>query len=364
MPDQTSDQEPSQEAARVNRRDFVRLAAAAPLMMQLRDCQEMPYAGGLTDIAGIKVGHYNSEKRATGCTVILTEGGAVAGVDVRGSAPGTRETDLLNPVNTVQQVHALFLTGGSAFGLDAVAGVVRYLEEKKIGLETGDLRVPIVPAAVIYDLGLGNPGIRPDHHNAYLACLKATTGPVPEGNVGAGAGATVGKLLGRQRGMKGGLGSASIRVGDLLVAALAVVNCVGDVIDPATGKILAGARADDGKSFLNIARTLRTKTPAEMFAKSENTALGVVATNAAFDKTAMTKIAQMAHDGLARAINPSHTPYDGDTMFAVSAGDLAGANLGHVGALAAEAYSQAVVRAALAARGIPYYPAACDLSGS
>ncbi len=362
MPKQTQDQEPSEETARLNRRDFVRLAAAAPLMMQLRDCQEMPYEGGLTDVAGVKVGHYNSEKRSTGCTVVLTEAGAVAGVDVRGSAPGTRETDLLNPINTVQQVHAIFLTGGSAFGLDAVAGVVRYLEEKKIGFETGDLRVPIVPAAVIYDLGLGNPAIRPDHHNAYLACLKATTGPVPEGNVGAGAGATVGKMLGRQRAMKGGLGSASIRLGELVVAALAVVNCVGDVIDPATGKILAGARGDDGKSFLNIAQTLRSKSPAQLFDKSQNTALGVVATNAAFDKTAMTKIAQMAHDGLARAINPSHTPYDGDTIFALSSGNLAGANLAHIGALAAEAYSHAVVRGILTARGLPYYPAACDIS--
>ncbi len=349
----------------LNRRDFAKLAAAVPLttplLMQLRDCRETPYAGGLTDVEGIKVGHYNSEKRATGCTVVLAEAGAVAGVDVRGSAPGTRETDLLNPINTVQKVHAVFLSGGSAFGLDAVAGVVRHLEEKGIGFDTGEAKVPIVPAAVLYDLALGNPRIRPDHHNAYLACAKASPGPVPEGNVGVGAGATVGKLMGRKRAMKGGLGSFSIRVGDLVVAALAAVNCVGDVLDPKTGKIIAGARSDDGKTFLDLAASLRTQAPAQLFKPGENTTLGVISTNAKFDKAGMTKIAQMAQDGLARAINPAHTPADGDTIFALSNGRIETADLGHVGALAAEAFSEAVVRAALKAGSLPYYPAACDL---
>lgn len=346
---------------RFTRREFAAFAAAAPLMAQLSDCQPPAYGGGLTDVSGVKVGHFTSEKRATGCTVVLAEEGATAGVDVRGSAPGTRETDLLNPVNTVQKVHALLLTGGSAFGLDAAAGVVRFLEEKKIGFDSGDLRVPIVPAAVLYDLALGNPKIRPDHHDAYRACLKATKGPVPEGNVGAGAGATVGKMLGRKRAMKGGLGSASVKTGKLVVAALAAVNCAGDVLDPKTGRIVAGARADDQKSFLNIAQTLKTTTPPQLFGEGQNTTLAVVATNASFDKSGMTKIAQMAHDGLARAVNPCHTPLDGDTVFAISSGQLMGAPLGQVGALAAEALAEAIVRGVQAARGLPYYPAACDL---
>ncbi|MEO0249242.1 MAG: P1 family peptidase [candidate division WOR-3 bacterium] len=319
--------------------------------------------GGLTDVPGVKVGHFTHAKRPTGCTVILVEAGAAAGVDVRGSAPGTRETDLLNPVHMVQQVHAVLLSGGSAFGLDAAGGVMRYLEEKGIGFETGVAKVPIVPAAILYDLGLGDPKIRPDKEAGYQACLAASSAPVPEGNVGAGAGATIGKLLGPGRAMKGGLGTASIRVGDLIVAALVAVNAVGDVFDPRSGKLLAGARTADGKHLANIMEVIRRGEELPPVRRGENTTLGVVATNALFDKAEMTKIAQMSHDGFARAINPVHMPADGDTIFALSTRRLSGADLAVVGALAAEVVAEAVVRAIKKAEGIPDYPAYRDLQG-
>ena len=319
--------------------------------------EKLDYSGGLTDIGGIRVGHFTDPRRPTGCTVVLTGKGAVAGVDVRGSAPGTRETDLLEPHNTVQKVHAVVLSGGSAFGLESATGVVQYLEEKGIGYPTASMPVPIVPAAILYDLSLGDPSIRPDRQAGYRACQNATTGPVEEGNVGAGAGATVGKLLGKKRAMKGGLGSSSLRVGPLAVAAVVAVNASGDVIDPKNGRILAGTRSEDGQSFANMAEILRTDLLGSMAKPNENTSLGVVATNASFDKAALQKIAQMSHDGLARAIVPVHLPSDGDTIFSLSTGEVKGHDLGQVGALAADVISQAVVRAILQARGIPGYPA-------
>ena len=273
---------------------------------------------------------------------------------MRGSAPGTRETE---PHNTVQKVHAVVLSGGSAFGLESATGVVQYLEEKGIGYPTASMPVPIVPAAILYDLSLGDPSIRPDRQAGYRACQNATTGPVEEGNVGAGAGATVGKLLGKKRAMKGGLGSSSLRVGPLAVAAVVAVNASGDVIDPKNGRILAGTRSEDGQSFANMAEILRTDLLGSMAKPNENTSLGVVATNASFDKAALQKIAQMSHDGLARAIVPVHLPSDGDTIFSLSTGEVKGHDLGQVGALAADVISQAVVRAILQARGIPGYPA-------
>ena len=320
--------------------------------------------GGLTDIKGILVGHFTDSRRPTGCTVVLVEKGAVAGVDVRGSAPGTRETDLLDPVNTVQRIHAVVLSGGSAFGLESAAGAVQYLEEKGVGYKTYAGVVPIVPAAILFDLGLGDASIRPDREAGYRACRNASAKPVQEGNVGAGAGATVCKMLGRDRAMKGGLGSAVIRVDKLVIGALAAVNAVGDVIDPKTGKILAGARTQDGTSFADSSAMLHQTKPFNPPVPGENTTLGVVATNAAFDKAAMTKIAQMAHDGLARAINPCHLPMDGDTVFSLSTTEIQGANLARVGALAAEAMAAAVVRAVVTARGIPGYPAHSDVTGS
>ena len=322
-------------------------------------------SGSITDVEGIRVGHFTDPRRPTGCTVILYERGAVAGVDVRGSAPGTRETDLLEPTNLVDKVNAVVLSGGSAFGLDAATGVVRYLDERGFGYSLGGAPpVPIVPAAVLFDLTVGDPKIRPTADSGYDACTKASSGPVAEGNVGAGAGATVGKLLGR-RPMKGGIGTASIKLPNgIVVASIVAVNCVGDVLDPSTGQIVAGALTPDGKSFLNIAGALKRGTGVAAAGAGsggagagENTTIGVVATNARFSKTEMTKIAQMAHDGMARAISPSHTMYDGDTLFAMSTGTSpVVANVTGIGALAAEAVSGAIVRGVMAAISIPGYP--------
>jgi L-aminopeptidase/D-esterase-like protein len=325
----------------------------------------------ITDVDGIKVGHYTEPRRPTGCTVILTEAGAVAGVDVRGAAPGTRETDLLNPLNTVQEVHAIVLSGGSAFGLDTAGGVMRYLEERGIGFKVGAAVVPIVPAAIIFDLGLGDHRIRPDAEAGYRACKAATSDPPVEGNVGAGAGATVGKLFGMKRAMKGGIGTASVslNVGKsgqdrLTVGAIAAVNAIGDVLDPTTGKIIAGVRKADGKSLLGtMDAIIRGETlPASLSGTSST--IGVVATNLKLDKAQATKIAQMAHDGFARAINPVHSPFDGDTIFALATGKSnAAPNITLLGSLAAEVMAQAVVRAVRAAKGIDGFPSAADLMG-
>ncbi len=317
--------------------------------------------GCLTDIAGIQVGHFTDSRRPTGCTVVLAEAGAVAGVDVRGSAPGTRETDLLNPINTVQKIHAILLAGGSAFGLDAASGVVQFLEEKGVGFDMRVARVPIVPAAILFDLALGDAGIRPDKAAGYAACRNATAGAVEEGNVGAGAGATVGKMLGRGRAMKAGIGTCSIRVGELKVAALVAVNAAGDIIDPRSCRIIAGARTPDGKALANTMEALKHGPAAVASGEGASTTLGVVATNALFDKPGMTKIAQMAQDGLARAVNPAHTPMDGDTLFAITTGELKNVSLSLAGALAADAVSRAIVRAALKAAGVPGYPSTRDL---
>jgi L-aminopeptidase/D-esterase-like protein len=323
----------------------------------------------LTDVRGIKVGHFTSQQRPTGCTAVLCEAGVVAGVDVRGAAPGTRETDLLNPINSVQQVHAIMLTGGSAYGLETATGAMRYLEEHGVGFKIDSppqgtkpgsrILVPIVPAAVLFDLEVGDPKIRPNAESGYQACQAASSGSVAEGNVGAGAGATVGKMFGMEFAMKSGLGSAGIKVGatEIVVAALVAVNAVGDVIQPKNGKIVAGARTVDGRGFrdsmLEILRGRQVLPPA-----GANTTLGVVATNVAFNKAQMTKIAQMAHDGLARTINPVHTPADGDTIFALSTGVLKlNVNHGHIGAIAAEVISQAVLRAVMLAKSIPGLPA-------
>lgn len=317
---------------------------------------------GLTAVSGLKVGHHTLEARPTGCTVIIAEAGAVGGVDVRGGAPGTRETDLLNPVNTVPQVHAIVLSGGSAFGLAAADGVMKYLDEKRIGFPIAGGFVPIVPSAILFDLAVGDGHIRPGADCGYAAARAAGDGPVAEGNVGAGAGATVGKLLGSKRAMKGGLGSAAILLpGGLVVAALVAVNAGGNVIDPATGRFIAGARTDDGGSIADLRAWLR-QAPRDAARPMENTTLGVVATNARLTKAQATTIAQMAHDGYARAIYPAHLTSDGDTVFALSTGTRDGAaDLNQLGALAADAVAEAIVRAVRAARGIPGYPAARDL---
>jgi L-aminopeptidase/D-esterase-like protein len=320
--------------------------------------------GGLTDVAGLRVGHFTDARRPTGCTVVLAEGGAVAGVDVRGGAPGTRETDLLDPVNSVQQVHAVVLSGGSAFGLDAATGVVRYLEERGVGFPVGAGKVPIVPAAILYDLGIGDWTIRPDARAGYEAARAATGGPVAEGSVGAGAGATVGKLFGASRAMKGGIGTSSVRLpSGAVVAALVAVNAHGDVVDPATGRVLAGARTADGKGLRDAVDALRAGEAPGRALAGQNTSIGVVATNVVLTKAEATKVAQMAHDGLARSIRPVHTPWDGDTLFALSAGAITIDQASVVvGALAAETVARAVVRAVTTARALPGYPSAAELA--
>jgi L-aminopeptidase/D-esterase-like protein len=307
----------------------------------------------ITAVPGIRVGHAQSDEALTGCTVILCEAGAVGGVDQRGGAPGTRETDLLRPMHRVEKVHGVLLTGGSAFGLDAAGGVMRYLEERGIGFDVGVARVPIVPAAVIFDLAIGRADVRPDTALAYQACLNASTDPVVEGNVGAGTGATLGKILGMQHATKSGVGSACVEIGaGLFVGAMAVVNALGDVVDPHNGAIIAGARSEDGfADTLQVMRQLYATSPVS----ANNTVIGVVATNAKSSKEETNKVAQMAHDGLARAVRPAHTMYDGDTIFALSTGDRS-ADVNLIGAFAAEVFAEAIVRAVRAsstADGIP-----------
>ena len=322
-----------------------------------------PSRFGLTAVPGIKVGHFTMAERPTGCTVVLADPAAVAAVDVRGSAPGTRETDLLNPVNLVDRVNAVVLAGGSAFGLDAASGVVRYLDERGVGYDTTGGRVPIVPAAILFDLGVGNPKIRPTADCGYRAATTANTGPIEEGNVGAGAGATVGKLAGPGRAMKGGIGTASVTLpGGLVVAALVAVNAVGTIVDPANGRAVAGVRTADGKGLADVRDVLRAGELKSSLKGGESTTLVVVATNARLTKTQATKVAQMAHDGVARAVVPAHTPYDGDTIFVLATGTLDQApDLLVVGAIAADAVTDGILRAVRAAKGIEGVPAARDL---
>ncbi len=309
--------------------------------------------GTITDVAGVQVGHFTDARRPTGCTIILTPGGAVGGVDVRGAAPGTRETDLLSPLNSVEQVHAVLLAGGSAFGLDAAAGVMRWLEERGVGVQVGPLRVPIVPAAILFDLFIGDPRIRPDAHAGYAACQAASADAPAEGNFGAGAGATVGKLFGFERAMKGGIGSAAVTVGGVTVGAIVAVNAVGDVIDPSSGRVIAGARTTDGRALVGTVQAILRGEPIAAVLPASATTLGVVATDAVLTKAAANKLAQIAHDGLARSISPVHTASDGDTVFALATGASGlAADLTVLGTLAAEVVARAVLRAVWAATGI------------
>lgn len=355
------------EETKISRRELLALSGAMLAATGVDGAAQTQGKGAITDVAGIKVGHFTDKRRPTGCTVILTEEGATAGVDVRGAAPGTRETDLLNPVNTVEKVHAVVLAGGSAFGLEAATGAVRYLEERNIGYPTGVAKVPIVPAAILFDLSVGGSAkIRPDAEAGYQACKAASANAPAEGNVGAGAGATVGKLFGMTRAMKSGIGTASIKLpSGITVGAIVAVNAVGDVFDPATGKVIAGARLPDGKSLVGtMAAILRGENLPPLLGGTATT-IGVVATDVALTKTQATKVAQMAHDGLARTINPIHTTYDGDTIFAVAtAKNAKNANATLIGALAAEAMARAVVNAVRAARGIAGLPSAVDLGTS
>ena len=318
----------------------------------------------LTDIPGLSVGHWTNLEAGTGCTVILCPEGATAGVDVRGGAPGTRELALLDPVCMVEKVHAILLGGGSAFGLAAADGVMRWLEEQGYGYNVGIAKVPIVPAAILFDLPLGRADVRPDAAAGYAACVSAKAGPIAEGNVGAGTGATVGKLLGFKQATKGGLGTASKQIGrGIVIAALAVVNAAGDVIEPATQAIIAGARRPLIGGFANSMQFVEITLGQTLHEKAQwggNTTLAVVATNVALSKTGATKVAQMAHDGLARTIRPVHTMTDGDIVFALSHGDKTG-DVGLVGAVAADVLGQAIVRAVRAAETLHGIPAARDL---
>jgi L-aminopeptidase/D-esterase-like protein len=313
--------------------------------------------GSITDVTGFKVGHAQDLEALTGCTVVLCPPNTVGGVDQRGGAPGTRETDLLQTSHLVNQVTAVLLTGGSAFGLDAAAGVMRYCEENKMGLNTGLGIVPIVPAAVLFDLGIGDSKTRPDAEMGYQACLNATTDPPDEGNIGAGTGATVGKILTPKMSTKAGIGTASIDLGGGgFVAAIVAVNAFGDVIDPETGEIIAGARGIKGYAdTLKVMKTFVGKKVMGFASGGSNTVIGVVATNVKLNKEAVTRVAQMAHNGLARTIRPAFTLMDGDTCFALSSGDVE-MDLNIVGAYAAQAYQEAILNAvkkAEKAGGIP-----------
>lgn len=315
----------------------------------------------LTAVKGLQVGHFTHEQRPTGCTVVLTPQGAVAGVDVRGAAPGTRETDLLAPAHTVPHVHGLLLSGGSAFGLDAASGVMRWLEERGHGIAVGPVRVPIVPAAVVFDLGVDDfdahpqgSRLRPDAHAGYQACVNASAAPVAQGNVGAGAGATVGKLNGPLCAMKGGVGSAALTVQGVTVAALVVCNALGDIVHPQNGTLLAGARqSPESLELIDVRHAQLSGHALGPVPLGSNTTIGVVATDVALSKAQCQRLAQVAHDGLARSIRPVHTPLDGDTLFALSTGDnQAAADMLLLSTLAAEVTAQAVVNAIDAARTV------------
>ena len=331
---------------------------------------------GLTEVQGIKVGHHTLTERPTGCTVILVDGeGVPGGVSQRGGAPGTRETDLLHPLNMVDKVNAIVLSGGSAYGLDAASGAMRWLEERKIGWRVGSSGVvPIVPSAILFDLGFGGkPDVRPTPECGYKAAAAAGSGPVEEGNVGAGAGATVGKMGGmvehagypggRRGPMKGGLGSYAIALPNgLVVAAIVAVNSVGDIIDPDTGRVVAGARTADGKGLADVRTLLRTGGLSGSPRAGENTTIGVVATNARLSKTDVNRIALMADDGFAKAIYPAHTPGDGDTVFALATGRWEGEpSVAIIGALAADAMAEAIVRAVSKAESLGGVPSAKEL---
>jgi L-aminopeptidase/D-esterase-like protein len=322
-----------------------------------------PLRDAITDVPGIRVGHWTDRRAATGCTVVLCEKGAVGGVDVRGGAPGTRETDLLRPGTLVQGIHAVLLTGGSAWGLDAAGGIMRYLEERGVGWVFGAGPVPVVVGAVLYDLRLGRGDVRPDGEAGYRACRAARAGAVAQGSVGAGTGATVGKALGMERCLKGGLGTASEALpsaaGELVVGALVAVNCFGEVVDPASGQVIAGPRAE-GSGFVGTVEILRGAEQAPW--GGESTTLAVVATSASLTKEYACRLASVAHDGLARAIRPLHTMVDGDVVFTMATGQVAVEPMRYpaLEALAARAVERAVLKALREARGLAGVPSAAE----
>jgi len=320
----------------------------------------VPEVDAITAVAGIRVGHWTHRQAATGCTVVLCPEGAVASADVRGGAPGTRETDLLRPGNLIERVHAVLLTGGSAYGLDAAAGVMRWLEERGCGFPVSTGVVPIVVGAVLMDLSLGQANIRPDADTGYAACQAASGGPVEGGCVGAGTGATVAKALGLGRALKGGIGTACEGTpSGLTVGALVAVNGFGEVVDPDSGHVVAGPRGEAPGTFVDTLEALRTCSARSPFGQAPNSTIGVVATDAALTKEEAYRLAVMAQAGLARTIRPAHTPVDGDTIFALATGRLqAETDLLHLGALAARTVERAIVRAVTLATGLAGVPSA------
>ncbi len=297
-----------------------------------------------TKIEGIKIGHAQDMEAATGCTVIISEEGAVAGVDVRGGAPGTRETDLLNPVNLAEKIHAVVLAGGSAFGLDAACGVMEFLEERDIGFDVGITKVPLVCGAVLFDLAVGDHRVRPDRAMGYRACMGAGGSRCGQGNIGAGTGAAVGKIFGMARAMKSGLGSFAVQAGDLKIGAVVAVNALGDVFDPTTGERLAGLLNEDLNGLADTEECLIGSCSGRKNFFTGNTTIGVVAANARLTRTQAAKVASMAHDGYARTIRPAHTMFDGDTIFTMATGRV-DAELTLVGLLAARVVERAVIAA-------------------
>lgn len=327
-----------------------------------------PFNDTITAIPGLRVGHAQlADGIPSGCTVVLVPpDGVAAGVDIRGGAPGTYGTDSLAPVNLVDRVHGIFFSGGSAFGLSVGDGVRRFLASHNIGFETGYAKVPIVAGGIIFDLGVNRSGLYPDSALGWQACMNATCEPCPSGNVGAGIGATVGKLFGVAQGMKGGLGTYCIKTDyDLMVGALVVVNAFGDIWDPWEGLFIAGCRRrPDSLELVHADKVLRDLPRLRGFPQGQNTVVGLVATNARLNKTQLTKVAQMAHDGLARTVIPAHTQYDGDTLFAISCGDMDDVETSVVGALAAEAVAHAVVRGVTMAESLPGVPSFRDVKRS
>jgi L-aminopeptidase/D-esterase-like protein len=360
----------------VRRREFAAaLGGSLAAARAARAAEPSRFTGSLTDVPGLKVGHFTDPRRPTGCTAVLFDEPAAAGVDYDGSAPGEQQVVMLQPVSPVEKIHAILLSGGGVLGLGAVAGALRFHEDRKIGYDWGSptVRIPLVVGAIIDDLAVGDARIRPDPEAAYKACEAASTAPVAEGNVGAGAGGTVGRMLqGRGlRGMKGGLGTASLRLGEVTIGALAVVNPAGDVVDWRTGKIVAGARTADGQGLADIQAALKKDVAAAGRRGAvtiddpplRSTTLVVVATNVAYSKTQLTKVAMMANAGGAWAIRPYHTTGDGDQLFAVSTGRLAtDVPLSVTGALAAEVVAEAIVRGVLAAKSVEGWPAAADFT--
>ncbi|MBC8591249.1 P1 family peptidase [Wansuia hejianensis] len=308
------------------------------------------YKGYITDIEGLKVGHSTSIEGATGCTVIICEEGATGGVDVRGAAPGTRETDLLRPENMVDKIHAVVLSGGSAFGLEASCGVMKYLEEQGIGFDVGVTKVPIVTSAVIFDLNIGNHKIRPGFSFGYEGAKTASATENRQGNIGCGMGATVGKILGPKNAMKSGLGSATISVGDLKVSAIVSVNSFGDVFDYKTNQQICGPYDYGKNQMLNTYTIMKKESNVPNFSM-RNTTIGVIGTNAILNKGEANKIAQMSHNGFARSINPIHTMLDGDTIFTMATNRVK-ADINLIGSLGAEVMSQAITNAIYFSEGI------------